>query len=347
MQAQLSLFAPEPKAQISTGSVEVISQYRDWRLAGSAAEATIATEVSQLRMLARSAERIHAPWTLRDLCAHPVEAAGLIEDAAGALSVQTVRARVAAFTRLLRMVGPEGVARARIERLRAAFPTRPSRGWHDAGVWLPGKRSRIRLPGPTPGPGDLEAIVRAGAELSPAHGATAAFSCFSGCEAATIVGLRWRDLAWHDEGTSSFWVAQAAARGRANRWHVVGSGAQVLLRWALDSTLDKDSFVFPGRAAGTHITPRAFAERCRAALKAGGWPLANRAQLIGALAMWLREGGLDDHAARIVLGRRRVASVDRLTRVHAKIGAQLAVDAALVARDNFAVSWYLDAENRD
>ena len=57
-------------------------------------------------------------------------------------------------------------------------------------------------------------------------------------------------------------------------------------------------------------------------------PGTTRSQLIATYAVWLHEHDLDDHSIKHALGRRQVASVDRLLKNAQSLSAQRFVDAA-------------------
>ena len=62
-------------------------------------------------------------------------------------------------------------------------------------------------------------------------------------------------------------------------------------------------------------------DRLRHLCEGAGWPGLSRSQLTAAFVLWLREHGFDDHSIRLNLGRRRAATIDRLTRSHESIAA--------------------------
>ncbi len=105
-------------------------------------------------------------------------------------------------------------------------------------------------------------------------------------------------------------------------------GARPLLSLALKSGLQRDDHVFPGRADSERLSKSAIRDRLRRMCESAGWPGLSRTQLTAAFVLWLREHGFDDHSIRLNLGRRRAATIDRLTRSHESIAAQLSVDAA-------------------
>ena len=105
-------------------------------------------------------------------------------------------------------------------------------------------------------------------------------------------------------------------------------GCKTPVQLALTSCLQRGSYVFPGRKEGEHLSKTAMRDRLRHLCEGAGWPGLSRSQLTAAFVLWLREHGLDDHSIRLNLGRRRAATIDRLTRSHESIAAQLSVDVA-------------------
>ena len=327
---QLPLISDESTTALTQQDLATIRTYERARYGDGAAKSTVAAEVSQLRSMARSSQDSFHMGSLKELCRDPMRAARLIEESAGAgLSRATVMTRVRAFQRLLMMELDDGQARSAIARFRAGFPNRPARGWHDSGVDFPGNQRQSLVPGPTPGPRDIERIVLAAASVNPGMGAVVAVVCFSALDVEMIVTLKWTDLIWRDSGLTPFWEVVRRNRGHETHYYIVGPGSSLLLRWGLASGLQRDSYVFPGRNQSTPISVRGFRYKLKAACSLAGWPGVTRSQLASALAMWLREQGLDDHSIRLTLGRRRVTSVDRLLRRHLQLEAQRRVDKSM------------------
>jgi hypothetical protein len=321
---------PFDRPELFVDDVSLLAAYRSWRRASGTAPATVAAEVSQLRSLSRSAVEagVTGLGALRD---DPATCAKLIEAAGPSLSLATVRTRVRAFTNLLKMdtsLAPEAV-RERIQSFRDAFPRGASLGWHDSGVSLPGRRSSIRLPGPTPGPSALEDIVRTAESRSALEGALAALLCFSALDLQSIATLRWTDLTWQDEADKPYWTVRSARRNRETELYLVGPGARALLRWALMAGQNRQAFVFAGRRTDSLVSTRALRKRTLKFCTDAGWPRVTRPQLLGAFVGWLSTHGVDDHAIRLTIGRRRVASVDRLRSHSRRIDAQLEIDDQL------------------
>jgi integrase len=150
------------------------------------------------------------------------------------------------------------------------------------------------MPGPTLTAQACEAILEAGVRISVEQAARVALSCFSGLEIAEILALRWRDLQWC-EGVSLIWQTKVRRKGRLTTLYVVGPGARALLRFGIDSLLEKNAYVLRGRDGGP-LAERAYRDSLKAACRAAGWPRATRAQLASALAAWLQSRGMDDHA---------------------------------------------------
>ncbi len=328
---QRPLFAHDLGIPLSTASIHELAAYRRWRSESSVAVSTVASEVSQLRSLARQAEQGTA-YTLRDLRDRPEEAAQLIEQAGMSLAVSTVQTRLRAFQRFLMMAASSDLGKRRVRAFRAALPKKTPRGWHDAGVSVPGTRARRRMPGPTPTIQALEQILEVGTSRSPASGAIAALACFSGLDVKEILQLHWQDLTWRDDGGSPYWELKILRRSHKTPVFVVGAGGQALLRHGLSSGLERDAFVLQGRISGTPLSERAFRNDLRTTCSQAGWPKATRPQLIAAFAAWLRDKGLDDHSIRMSLGRRRAASIDRMLHRHNQLEAQTLIDSAAARR---------------
>jgi integrase len=310
---------------LSDVSGHELEAFRTWRSHSGLAASTLAAEVSQLRSLARNAEQVSG-LTLGDLRQHPGEAAQLIEAASASLGRSTILTRIRAFQRFLMMGASPNLGRQKVEEFRAAFPQGRSRGWFDSGMSQPGRKSRRRMPGPTPGADAVEAILDAGAAMCRVDGAKAALTCFSGLEVLEILRLRWRDLTWHEEG-SPYWQTKVRRHGHLTSVFIVGPGASALLQVCLASGLDKDAYVLRGRGGGP-LSERAFRDSLKSICSAAGWPKATRVQLLSAFAVWLRKHGTDDHSIRLLLGRRHAATVDRLLLKHDQLAAQDAFDQA-------------------
>ena len=305
----------------------LIGRFREACLKCDKAPSTIAAEVSQLRSLARDAQK-HLGMELEELIRQPHKAAQLIELAGRACRHSTVLTRSRAIQRfaMLQLGDPEG--RSWVAAFRASLPKTKSNSWHDSGLSLSGARSRARPRSPTPDPSALEAILRLAVSRSLVDGAIAGLACFSGLELDEICELRWSDVTWRDHSDSTLCEVGVHRRGHRTSCLLVPMGARPLLCLALASGLQRDDYVFPGRADGERLSKSAIRDRLRRICDGAGWPGLSRTQLTAAFVLWLREHGFDDHAVKLVLARRRVATVDRLLRSHASIAAQLSVDAA-------------------
>ena len=291
------------------------------------APSTIAAEVSQLRSVARDA-KTHLGMALEELILQPEEAAELIELAGRACGRSTVLTRSRALQRLAMLRLGEGEGRSWVTAFRNALPKTKSSGWHDIGLSLPGTRGRARPRSPTPDTDALEAILRLATSRSVVNGAIAGLACFSGLELDEICELRWSDLTWRDDSDATFCEVWVHRRGRRTPCLIDPMGARPLFSLALTSGLQRGSYVFPGRKDGEHLSKTAMRDRLRHLCEGAGWPGLSRSQLTAAFVLWLRQHGLDDHSIRLNLGRRRAATIDRLTRSHGSIAAQLSVDAA-------------------
>ena len=256
----------------------------------------------------------------------------MLEQSSATLAMGTVQKRMAAFERYLTMDASSEIGRQRVQGFRTALPKRTPIGWHDAGISVPGMRKKRRMPGPTPTVQALRKILAAGTARSLASGAIAALACFSGLEVSEILQLRWRDLTWRDDGGSPYWDVTVLRCGRQTTIFVVGEGARTLLRHGLLSGLERDAFVLQGRFEGTPLSERAFRNALKVICAQVGWGQATRSQLIDTLAAWLRDEGFDDHTIRVILGRRRAASIDRMLHRHKQLEAQTTIDSAAALR---------------
>ena len=327
---QQPLFQTVDSPALPPGTNELLVQFRAFRESAGASKSTVAAETSQLRSLAREAAECSGESSLDGLRQKPTDAALLMEGRVSPLTLPTAQTRIRAFQRLLMMGVPDSIGRERVAAFRAALPRKDSKGWHDAGISLPGLRTRSKMPGPTPAPEDIERIIAIAAKRSPTSGAVAALACFSGLDVQTIVNLRWKDLTWQDHGQAPYWEVLCERRGRRVCCYIVGPGVGTLLRWGLATGLEREAYVFHGRESGSGLSIRAFRDRLRQVCTAAGWPRATRSQLISALAAWLRQRDMDDHSIRLVLARRRVASVDRMLHKHEQLAAQEQIDRALL-----------------
>lgn len=299
------------------------------RLSGSA-DSTVKAEASQLRSMGCDARALGL--SLRELLAHPEEAANLIEAAGASLHRTTVLARIRAYQRLvIQMLGQDRGA-AILQRFSVSMPQHESLYWHDSGMSVPGRKSKSTRRAPTPDGGALEAILAAAASKTRMDGAIAAFACFSGLELGAMRKLRWRDIKWQDEEGSTYCEVRLIRRARKTHCFVVPIGAKTILAYAVQTGLERDAYIFPGRSPGEPMSVGALKNRIRDACEVAGWSGLTRSQLTAAFVDWLRVQGLDDHSIRLVLGRRRAATVDRLSRHSKAISAQLQIDAA-VERD--------------
>jgi integrase len=326
---QRSLFGRDLGVQLSAVSRNQIEAYRHWREKSGVSVSTLSAELSQLRSLACQAEQT-TNLTLIDLRQRPEDAVELIEVAAVGLAQSTVLTRIRAFQRFLLMGVSDYIGRQRVQAFRSAMPRKASRGWYDAGISVPGDKKRRRMPGPTPTPAALEQILTAGINRSLASGAIAALACFSGLDVKEMLDLRWRDLMWRDAMGSPYWEISVLRRSHKTTVFVMGPGAHAILRYGLSSGLQREAFVLPGRAPGTHLSETALGNDLKRSCSLAGWPTATRPQLISVFAAWLRGHGFDDHSIRLTLGRRRAASVDRLLHRQDQIDAQVLTDTARV-----------------
>ncbi len=291
------------------------------------AKPAIAAEVSQLRSLAKDG-LTHFGLTLPELLHQPARAAELIEHAGRSVGRSTIMTRARAVQKLAMLMLGDSEGRRWIAEFRSAMPKTKSHGWYDSGISISGSRNRVRPRSPTPDSGALEAILRIAVARSPVDGALAGLACFSGLELDEMCELRWRDVRWQDDADSTLCEVRVSRRGHLTTCLIVPMGAKPLLSLALVSGLQRDDYVFPGRADGDHISKGALRDRLRHLCESAGWPGLSRSQLTAAFTLWLGEHGQDDHSVKLILGRRRVATVDRLRRSSESIAAQLRVDGA-------------------
>lgn len=187
--------------------------------------------------------------------------------------------------------------------------------------------SQSRLP--TPDINALLSIFEAGASRSQLDGAIAGLACFSGLELDEISKMRWKDVTWQDQTGTPFCEIRVHRGEHKTTCVVVADGAKALLSYALASGLERDAYVFPGRVEGEALSTGAVSNRLRAACGAAGWKGLTRSQLTSGFVLWLSNEGFDDHSIRIALGRRRVATIDRLLRSANSIASQRFMDGAM------------------
>lgn len=321
-QRELDLFGQsEPESEV------LIAAFRAKRQASSDSEPTIAAEVSQLRSLVKDA---YSRFRLRlaDLLTQPEKAAELIEAAGNTLGRSTVQTRIRAVQKLAMINLGEIQGKRWIASFRASLPKRPSRGWHDEGISLPGTPSQPHPHSPTPDPAALETILHLAVRLSQTDAAIAGLACFSGLELDEICGLRWKDVRWTDQRDAAICEVRVQRRGQITTCLILPIGAKPLLSLALASGFQRDAFLFPGRQMDRPLSKGAIRNRLKRLCLHAGWPRLSRTQLCAAFVMWLRGHGYDDHSIRLIIGRRRAATIDRLLRHSTSIAAQLRVDDA-------------------
>jgi len=324
-QRSLDLFV---SARASPEDEAFIASFRAARLRQGGAAATVSAEASQLRSLARDATS-HLGLSLSDLLAQPKAAARLIEVAGQTLGFSTVLTRSRAVQKLAMQVLGDSDGRTWIQAFRDHLPKQPARGWHDDGLALPGTKTRVRQRAPTPDANAIEEILRTAALRSPVDGAIAGLVCFSGLDLKEMAELRWSEVSWHDRAGVPSCEVSVKRRGHSTTCFVVSDGTKALLRLALASGLRRESYLFPGRSDGDHLSTGAIRARLRATCEAAGWRGLGRVQLTSALVAWLKAREFSDHYIRVAIGRRRAATVDRLLRNHDSIAAQMLIDSRL------------------
>ena len=327
-QRALDLFG---SISLSPETETLIGQFREAQLKSGMAASTVAVEVSQLRSLARDA-KAYLEMELPDLFDRPSKAAELIEFAGQLTGRSTVLTRYRALKRLVMSQLGDGGGRNWITALQSSLPKKKSSGWHDSGLSLPGSRKQVRPRSPTPDHDAIEAILQLAVARSSLDGAIAGLICFSGLELGELCGLRWSDVTWRDDGESAFCEVTVLRRRRRATCLIVPMGARPLLSLALTSGLRPDNYVLPGRKEGEHLSKGAIRNRIKWMCEGAGWPGLTLSQLTAAFAVWLRGRGYDDHSIRLILGRRRTATVDRLLRDHERIASQIHVDCAMEGR---------------
>ena len=127
MDVQGKLFQPGPAIPLSVPSLEELSVFQTWRRDLGGAASTVASEVSQLRSLARLSEELTSV-SLRELRGDPEAAAMLIEKASKGLGMATVLTRIRAFQRFLMMGVSPYLGRQRVWTFQAASSQESGQG---------------------------------------------------------------------------------------------------------------------------------------------------------------------------------------------------------------------------
>jgi integrase len=338
---QIPLFDP-PAGSARASSAEhrragdaedLLTAFRDARLAEGAHPHSVRREVGQLRALLRAAETAGRAATLETLLADLDVLAELLREPPTAISRSTGRDRLRAIQRLIRIVGPMLGRDPSVDlaALDALLPTRRPTGWHATGVLVAGISGRRRRRGPTLDAADLRRIVDAAGAATGGRPirdrALVALHCFSGLRPEEIVRLRWEDLDTELSASGRYGLAAAVARdGRQVKLLLPGPASEAIERLAhtMGGTVESRSgSVF--RARGMPDRPlsyRAARDVLQDACRRAGLPRVESVALRAACAHWLRSQGLSDHEVASVLGLARVRSVDRLLRHHAALDAQ-------------------------
>jgi site-specific recombinase XerC len=311
---------------IDEDSNALITFFETSRSQEGGAASTIKSETSQLRSLTREARRVGL--NLRQLIEDPSAAVRAIESGGAGVTKTTIHTRIRAYQRLCLYVNGDFAGRATLDRFLEEMPRQRSMGWHDAGISVPGSRKLSANRSPTPDAEALDSILDVGAAKSKLDGAIAGLACFSGLQLDEMCELRWRDIRWQDEDGVSYCEVRITRHSRKTSFLVVFGGAKALLSHALASGLEKDAYLFAGRVSGEHVSVGALKNRLREVCRSAGWPDVSRTQLMAALVGYIRQRGGDDEAIRLILGKRRVATIDRLSRQSIAIAAQLEIDEA-------------------
>ena len=327
---QGSLFASEREEPASPSQEALLDRYRSHRLEDGASPRTAASEVSQLRALGRDLASSGRARALVDVLNRPELAGACLLDPQGEVSRSTIRTRYRAVQRLLGFeVAPE-VASRRLQRLDASLGRKSSRGWHDPGVVVGGRKERARAR-PTLPTSALAEIFEVAEGDSAQSAALAALLCYTGIPIDDVCRLRWCELTWGRDALDCE-VRLGAARDR-RVYVVMGPGVAAILRLRLERA-DEDlaAFLFRGRRAGTAVTSRAVSGRLTRWARRAGYGSVRRHEVTAALAAWLSENRVDDASIQQVLGRRWTKSVDALLAPYKRLEGQERVQEVLERR---------------
>ena len=285
--------APGAATAIDDASGEFLARYEAER-GKEVAAATVRSEVSQLRVIARAGLGLNPMRALPELLDEQPLLARLLTSPPSPIAESTARLRLRAVIAALAVdVSPER-GRERQDVQRALLPHRPTRRWDASGAVVVGQRNRARPPSPTIGPHELVGIVaRAGRDES--H------------------GLRDRALVG---------VVRA---GEERRLPVLGEGARQLIRYrlSLSSSSAPSEFVFSGWSGDRGLDERQARRILADAGRQSGLSPMRRSDLRRGFVSWLRAAiGLTDHEIARVLGVRDLRTVDRLSRSSASLHGQ-------------------------
>lgn len=293
---------------------------------------TVRGERSQLRTVAREAQRNGSNGGLGQILSDPAVLARVLTSPAKPLSASTAFIRLGAINAalLLRFGDQEG--QRRIDALDASLPKRTGTDWWESGVVLAGHPSRRRAQSPTIEPADLAVIVaRAGDGKRHIRvvrdRALVATHCFSGLRTGEIRTLRWDQLVW-EPGAESYAV-RLPRQGVQVKLPIFGPAAALLARWRLLTTAQTYVFSNP---SGEPFTRRQVRRIVQSACQSAGFGNADSATLTSAAAAYLSSFGVRDHEIAMALGIRDMRTVNRLLRPHQRLQAQRSVRDGSPAR---------------
>jgi integrase len=249
------------------------------------------------------------------------------------IAESTGRGRLVALRRFVRFLAPlvECDAVTLLDTLDRLLPANRPAGWHTTGIVLAGSRTRRRR-GPTLEAEHLHALVRAaGTSEEGRHAvrdrAIVALHCWSGLRPEEIVALRWEALSVGRTSRDELRYAVTIYRdGQDITMPMSEPAIDPLESLAIEhggwiGLLS--GYVFqPHRREDRPLSYRAAREVLRAACSSAGLPAVDAVLLRAAFAAWLKSRGLSDHEVALMLGLRRVRSVDRLLLRHAQLSAQ-------------------------
>jgi integrase len=306
----------------------MLRRYRESRRSDASAS-TVASEVSQLRSLACDARLAGASDDLALIAEVPQLAARLLMEPSKSLHRSTMQTRLRALHRLIRFIKPVSDAASLMTALDWNLGATPSRGWHDAGVTVAGRKGRAKARMSIP-PEALDAILRAGEADSIESATLAGLLCFSGIQVNELIQLRWSQLTWGSDQLSC--TIQCRGPNNQHTYLVMPPGVAPLFRLLADTGEPAgDAFIFPGRKPSTTLAPRTIHARLARWAADAGWRGANRNDLVSALAGWMHDRDIDDHSIKIALGRRYARTVDRLLAPHRRSRAQQEAQSVLVS----------------
>jgi integrase len=333
--------ATPDRGRLRAACEKLLAEFEVARRSTGAHPQSVRREVSQLRAISRGAGLPNKPVPLTELLIDPETVARVLREPDVPISRSTVRARLIAFQRFAKIMGPRigSGALAAVSALDALLPAGRRTGWHTAGIAVGGSPNRRRRRGPTLTAADLRRIVDAAGENGEGNRverdrALVALQCFCGLRPKEIVRLRWEDLSTQLTSAGYYGLTATVDRGgRRVRLPLPAPSAEAV------EELARISGGTVGYLSGPVIRtreklPRALSYRAardivRNACRRAGLPSLESSELRAACAHWLRSQGLSDHEVAAVLGVVKVRTVDRLLHRHAALDAQRAVGELL------------------